>query len=124
MTESRSVFQAHCAAVSSKAEVEAVLAALLQDRRIAGATHNMYAYRLRSPAGHVDRDHDDDGEDAAGGRLAHLLELMQVTNAVVVVSRWYGGVQLGPSRFRYICNVAREVLDLAGLDRRKKLPRS
>lgn len=34
---------------------------------------------------------------------------------MVVVTRWYGGVHLGPDRFRHIGNAARQVLDIAGL---------
>jgi len=56
------------------------------------------------------QDSDDDGETAAGGRLLHLLQLMDVWNVVVVVTRWYGGVKLGPDRFRCINTVAREAL--------------
>lgn len=56
-------------------------------------------------------DFDDDGESSAGGRLAHLLALLEddlnVTGVVVVVSRWFGGIQLGADRFRHINNAAR-----------------
>ena len=33
---------------------------------------------------------------------------------MVVVSRWYGGVELHADRFKHIRNVARDALDLAG----------
>ena len=35
-------------------------------------------------------------------------------NVVVVVSRWYGGVLLGPSRFGIINNTARQLLEELG----------
>jgi putative IMPACT (imprinted ancient) family translation regulator len=56
-------------------------------------------------------DNDDDGEDGAGSRLAHLLELRHEGNILVLVSRWYGGIQLGSKRFVHISNVARQVLE-------------
>ena len=34
---------------------------------------------------------------------------------MVVVSRWYGGIQLGPDRFKHINNVARVLLQSSGL---------
>ena len=34
---------------------------------------------------------------------------------MVVVSRWYGGIQLGPDRFKHINNAARNVLEIAGI---------
>jgi len=75
------------------------------------ATHNMYAYRIASKDGiGVIQDNDDDGETAAGGRLAHLLQILDVTDVLVVVSRWYGGVKLGSDRFKHINNAARSAL--------------
>jgi putative IMPACT (imprinted ancient) family translation regulator len=55
-------------------------------------------------------DNEDDGEDGAGPRLAQLLEMRGEDGVLVVVSRWYGGIKLGPKRFAHITNVARELL--------------
>jgi len=59
----------------------------------------------------IHHDNDDDGEDCAGSRLAHLLELRHENSVLIVVSRWYGGIQLGPKRFAHITNVARILLE-------------
>ena len=48
----------------------------------------------------VDADCDDDGETAAGGRLLNLLTILDVTDVAVVVTRWFGGIHLGPGRPR------------------------
>eukprot|EP01071_Lankesteria_metandrocarpae_P002945 Lankesteria_metandrocarpae@DN2654_c0_g1_i2.p1 len=56
------------------------------------------------------QDHDSDGENHAGGRLQHLLDILNVENVLVVVTRWYGGILLGPDRFRHINNAARLAL--------------
>ncbi len=61
------------------------------------------------------QDYDDDGETAAGGRLLHLLQAADVRNVVVVVSRWFGGVLMGPQRFTAINNCARALLEQMGL---------
>ena len=42
----RSTFQAHVAVVHSRADVDAVLAQLMRNNKIARATHNIYAYRI------------------------------------------------------------------------------
>lgn len=60
------------------------------------------------------QDSDDDGETAAGSRVLHLMQLMDVWDVLVVVTRWYGGVLLGPDRFRCINQVAREGLVKGG----------
>ena len=59
----------------------------------------------------VHADNDDDGEDAAGGRLAELLQVMGAEDVLVVVSRFFGGILLGPSRFKFINNSARSLLE-------------
>jgi putative IMPACT (imprinted ancient) family translation regulator len=59
-------------------------------------------------------DCDDDGETAAGSRLAHLLEILELENVLIVVSRWYGGTLLGPDRFKLINQAARDALEKAG----------
>lgn len=44
----------------------------------------------------------------------HLLQILNVKNVVVVVSRWYGGIQLGADRFKDINNCARKALEDCG----------
>ncbi|GAO46728.1 hypothetical protein SAICODRAFT_23171 [Saitoella complicata NRRL Y-17804] len=56
--------------------------------------------------------HDDDGEKYAGVKLGKVLLEMGV-RGVVVVSRIYGGIMLGPVRFEHIENCAREAIRLS-----------
>ncbi|KAL1745056.1 ribosomal protein S5 domain 2-type protein [Schizophyllum fasciatum] len=51
----------------------------------------------------------DDGEQWAGNRILRVMEAHGVLDAVVVVSRWYGGTMLGPARFDHIETCAAEV---------------
>ena len=109
-------FQAHVARVERMESVQWVLWALLQDKRVARATHNMVAYRFHDKARGVQvADNDDDGESSAGQKLAGLLELMGANDVSVVVSRWYGGVHLGPARFKYIASTAQAQLSERGV---------
>ncbi|KAJ1852649.1 hypothetical protein LPJ73_002785 [Coemansia sp. RSA 2703] len=110
----KSVFVAHVARVRSAEEVQLVLDTLMQDKKIAQATHNILAYRIRIDTGSISQDNDDDGETAAGKRLGHLLQLLDVVDIMVVVTRWYGGVHLGPDRFKLINNAARQALESGG----------
>lgn len=120
MTVSKSTFIARACPVSSLDEAQESISHLLStNKKVATATHNIQAWRIRSTnsqTGNVTtvQDSDDDGETAAGGRLLHLMQLMDVWNVVVVVTRWYGGVKLGPDRFRLINMVAREALSKGG----------
>lgn len=133
----KSFFLARATRTHSPAHAAACIEQLLaSDKRAAKATHNISAYRIRSttspscpspavapptPAARevdepngfseiVYQDFDDDGETAAGGRLLRQMQMMGVWDVLVVVSRWYGGVKLGPARFGIICGVAREAL--------------
>ena len=115
ITEKKSVFIARAAPVTSINQAKQYLAHLLAtDKKVAKATHNITAWRIRGENGVQYQDCDDDGETAAGGRVLHLLELMGVWDGMVVVTRWYGGVHLGPDRFRIINQTARDALLGAG----------
>lgn len=113
VTDRKSAFQAHVAQVDCIEEVKEVVETLKSNKKIATAAHNIVAYRIvRSNS--VLQDCDDDGETHAGSRLLHLLQILDAKNVVVVVSRWFGGIQLGPDRFKHINNVARDTLDKSG----------
>lgn len=52
----------------------------------------MYAYRIEQQTAKgttIQQDYDDDGESHAGGRMLHLLQILDQKNTLVVVSRWY-----------------------------------
>ncbi|KAJ4988589.1 Protein IMPACT-like protein [Stagonosporopsis vannaccii] len=121
ISEKKSVFLARVAPVSSPAQAKQYIAHLLAtDKKVAKATHNMTSWRIKGPNDTVFQDCDDDGETAAGSRMLHLMQLMDVWNVVVVVTRWYGGVHLGPDRFRLINTAAREALVLGGFAKDNK----
>ena len=119
LTDRKSTFQAHVCQVDAVASIPHIMDALTRDRKVARATHNMMAYRIirkknddqkSSAKAIVDQDYDDDGEHGAGHQLLRLLVLTKAENVLVVVSRWYGGILLGPDRFKHIMAVARRLL--------------
>jgi len=113
--EKKSTFQSHLAFIDEVDQVSKVMDQLLAVSKLRHATHNIMAYRILSKGGSgYIQDYDDDGETAAGGRLMHLLQIVDAQNVIVVVSRWYGGVKLGPARFSHINNSARKLLEKCG----------
>ncbi|KZT05388.1 ribosomal protein S5 domain 2-like protein [Laetiporus sulphureus 93-53] len=52
---------------------------------------------------------EDDREQHAGGKVLKVMQEEGVIDAVVIVSRWYGGVMLGPVRFAHFETCARDV---------------
>ncbi|KAL3925028.1 MAG: hypothetical protein SGILL_000670 [Bacillariaceae sp.] len=116
LMDRKSSFQAHLCAVHSEKEAKEALHQLVtSSSKLQRATHNMSAWRIVEtlPDGCTTltkHDNDDDGEHGAGSKLAYLLDMRKDENVLVVVSRWYGGIHLGPKRFAHIVNVARELL--------------
>ena len=92
--------------VSGRAGVEDFLKTLRQDKKIAKATHNSWAVIL-SGDGPVKND---DGEAGAGAVILRMLEREALTDCVVVVTRWYGGVHLGGDRFAHVVTCVRAFL--------------
>lgn len=116
--EAKSTFVARNAPVTSPQQAASYLAHLLaSDKRVRAATHNITAWRIRGANGTSFQDCDDDGETAAGSRLLHLMQLMDLWDVMVVVTRWYGGQKLGPRRFALINQAARDAFVRAGLVR-------
>lgn len=48
------------------------------------------------------------------------LQMMDVWNVIVVVSRWFGGIHIGPDRFKHINSAARDGIVKAGFEKKKK----
>lgn len=114
ITDRKSTFQAFIKEVHSVDEAMDALELLKQDRKIMRSRHNMTAYRIKN--GDIRyQDFDDDGESAAGGRMLHLLTIMDLWNCIAVVSRWFGGVHIGPDRFKHINSTTREAVVKSGL---------
>ena len=80
------------------------------------ASHRILAWRIPSQQKSLSAKaiyttgHDDDGEQYAGRKLEKLLVDLDVVGGVVV-ARWYGGVLLGPVRFKHIEDCARGAID-------------
>ncbi|KAG7811587.1 hypothetical protein KL921_001853 [Ogataea angusta] len=117
ISDRKSTFVGFARSVHSVDEAFEYLELLKQDRKVAKANHNMTAWRIKdSETGAQYQDCDDDGETAAGGRLLHLLSIMDVWNVMVVVSRWFGGVHIGPDRFKHINACARDAIVKGGFE--------
>lgn len=95
------------AAVEGRAGVDAFLRNLRKDKKFARATHNSWAMLAADGTPHKG----DDGEAGAGMVILRMLERAGLTDHVVVVTRWYGGKNLGGDRFRHIQDCVRAYLD-------------
>lgn len=111
ITDRKSVFIGRACRITHPSQVPLILAYLMADRRIARAAHPIInAWRCKVEDV-MHQDNDDDGETAAGGRLAHLLQILELDKVLVIVTRFFGGIHLGPDRFKHINQAARSALE-------------
>ncbi|SSD59477.1 related to Protein IMPACT homolog [Saccharomycodes ludwigii] len=110
-----STFVGFACHVKNEEEAFHKLALLKTDNKLKRANHIMIAYRIKGDDnGVVFSDCDDDGEAAAGGRMLHLITLMDAWNVIVAVARWFNGTHIGPDRFKHINSTAREAVIKGG----------
>jgi regulator of replication initiation timing len=108
VTDQGNKFISHIATVTSPMEISMAVTAIkhTSNRGTSTATHNMFAARILKN-GRMLEYSNDDGEH---GGSRHILQEMQnanITNRVVVVSRWFSGKQLGRKRFNIISQCTR-----------------
>lgn len=102
LSSKASTFVAHAANLSSPSLRASLMKGLMADKpELETATHNAWAVRSsygNSPL--VQEASFDDGESGCGKFMLQIMREAGVTNAVVVLTRWYGGIMLGPDRWR------------------------
>lgn len=87
-----------------------------------GASHDMYALRVlqlrpgrTGEKGAADYSvfevNEDDGETWGSQKILNAMRELGMVDVLCVVSRWYGGVMLGPVRFNHIHQVAAHALE-------------
>ena len=93
--EKKSRFIAHLAHVESEEEALSFLEEIRTEHRM--ARHNVYAYILRGEGASERIRYSDDGEPAktAGTPALEVLQHSGLTDLIVVVTRYFGGVLLG-----------------------------
>ena len=90
----RSRFIGHCQTAAGEAGAKSFIAAIRSEH--AQATHNCFAYRIGSHEPYFEY-FNDHGEPAgtAGKPILGAIQRLNLTNVVVVVTRYFGGKKLG-----------------------------
>ncbi|KAF5018470.1 hypothetical protein F66182_9543 [Fusarium sp. NRRL 66182] len=106
-----STFIAHAIPISSPSMRPAVFKSLMAEKpELETATHSAWAIRTSFGNSPLKQEASfDDGESGCGNFLLQQLRDLDISNTLVVLTRWYGGVMLGPDRWRLM----RECLDEA-----------
>ncbi|KAK7414492.1 hypothetical protein QQX98_006678 [Neonectria punicea] len=97
-----SVFIAHAASVSSPAGRANLVKSLMAEKpELETASHNPWAIRTSFGNSPLKQEASfDDGESGCGNFMLQQLRELDISNTLVVLTRWYGGVMLGPDRWR------------------------
>ncbi|KAL1853984.1 hypothetical protein Daus18300_011573 [Diaporthe australafricana] len=111
----KSTFIARATAITDPSQRPKLLKSLLDTQpELRTASHNVWAYRVRPSekalSNHPREASHDDGESGAGDLLLRILRETNAIDTLVVLTRWYGGVMLGPDRWRMMRNVATAAL--------------
>ena len=108
--DSGSVFAGYAAEVATIDDVRNIYTHL--KIKYADAAHVIMAYRLAGLDKAYDEDYLDDGEHGGGRRLLKHMIDSDITGRMVVVTRYFGHVYLGPKRFDHITSAAQDALTL------------
>ena len=114
VTLKQSTFVVRAITLTEPSQRQSVLQSLFSAiPSLQSATHNAWAYRVKVPtnlfnATTVKEESFDDGESGCGSFLIKSMREMNAVNTLVVMTRWYGGVMLGPDRWRIMRNCLNE----------------
>ncbi len=117
--EKRSLFIGHAAPANTESEALAFLSRIRAE--YPDATHNVYAYVLREN-NTVRYSDDREPQGTAGMPTLDILRKREITDAVIVVTRYFGGTLLGTGGLvRAYSQAAKMAADAAGVVLRARL---
>ena len=108
-----SIFTAQVAfPIKSRQQAAAAIALMRQETHCTVADHNMSAFRIKGKK--VEAEYDDDGEAHGGQRIKGCLTKLNAVGVAVMVSRVYGGENIGKKRFELIMERTATLLEAIG----------
>lgn len=111
----QSTFVARATAITDPSQRPKLLKSLFDAQPgLRSASHNVWAYRIhpseKGISNYPREASHDDGESGAGDLLLRILRETNTMDTLVVMTRWYGGIMLGPDRWRLMRNVVTSAL--------------
>ena len=119
IVEKKSKFIANILYVESKEESEKIIKDI--NKKYYDARHNCYAYRITEENVTIEKS-SDDGEPSgtAGSPLLNILSKNNLSNILVIVTRYFGGILLGTGglvrAYSTACNQAIEKAEIIDMD--------
>jgi len=97
--------------IESKEEIKPFIWDLNRDKYFQKSTHNTYAYRIKLENGSILEWKNDDWETWAWNCVLRELQRAEVTNTIVVVTRYFWGIHLQADRFKNVIDATKIILD-------------
>ena len=92
--------------VTSRSDIKSFLQTLKKNKKYRTATHNSWAARI-THEGAVFDTKNDDGETGAGMVILRVMQKENITDCIICVTRWFGGVKLMNDRFKHVQDAAK-----------------
>ena len=96
--------------VTGKEDVKNFLKKLKTNKKYAKATHNSWATRITKD-GAVYETKSDDGEVGAGMVVLRVMQKEDVTDCIICVTRWFGGIKLMGDRFKHVQDATKYAIE-------------
>lgn len=94
----------------NKKDIKSFLFTLKKSKKYSRATHHSWAVRI-SHNGAIYESKRDDGETGAGMVILRIMQKENVTDCVICVTRWFGGVKLMGDRFKHLQDATSYAID-------------
>lgn len=96
--------------VAGREDIQTFLKTLKKNKKYAKATHNTWAARV-SKDNAIYETKSDDGETGAGMVILRIMQKENVTDCVICVTRWFGGVKLMGDRFKHVQDATKYAIE-------------
>ena len=96
--------------VKGREDIKLFLKRLKKNKKYARATHNTWAARI-SHAGTIFETKSDDGETGAGMVILRVMQKEEVSDCIICVTRWFGGVKLMGDRFKHVQDATKYAIE-------------
>lgn len=95
--------------VTGKEDIKNFLKTLKNNKKYQKATHNSWAARL-THEGAIYETKNDDGETGAGMVILRVMQNENVTDCIICVTRWFGGIKLMGDRFKHVQDATKHAI--------------
>lgn len=96
-----SLYSVSIGRVEGREDIKNFLKELKRKKKYQKATHNTWAARV-SHKGTIFETKNDDGETGAGMVILRVMQKENISNTVICVTRWFGGIKLMGDRFKHV----------------------